>query len=406
MQRLSAINFDQAASSVVDPRVADKVMQCFRMELANNSSIHQAGVRAAAHLENAREVIAESLGLRSSFELIFCSGGTEANNWVLHAFLNIMSSEKSAPRPHFIVSSIEHSSIRQPAIWMARQGWIDLDEAPVDDEGFIRLKELESLVRPETRLISIMHANNEIGVIQDLKSIGEIAQRNKVVFHTDACQSFLKTPINVQEIKVDLLSINAHKCHGPRGIGGLYVRRGLELEPWFRGGGQERGLRSGTPAVELAAGFAEAVKCWTTWPDSPNNSSSHAESVTQHLAGLRQRLIDRVLQELPLARLNGPRSGQVLPNIVNFSFIGLEAKPLMRQLDQLGFATATGSACSSGKLTTSYVLRALGRRPDAQEGLRVSFSKWHSQDDVDRLAEALCRVVERLHSEQARSNSQ
>ncbi len=402
MPKYSSINFDQAASSVVDPRVAERVAECFRMELANNSSIHQAGVRSAAHLENAREILAESLHLRSSFELIFCSGGTEANNWVLHAFLGNQKSSTTSPRPHYIVSSIEHSSIRQPAIWMARQGWIDLDEAPVDGEGVIRMQDLEALIRPETKLISIMHANNEIGVIQDLRAIGEIAQRHKVVFHTDACQSYLKTPIDVQEVHVDLLSINAHKCHGPRGIGGLYVRRELEIEPWFRGGGQERGLRSGTPAVELAVGFAEAVKCWSSWTDAPPSSAT----VTDYLRELRERLIEKVLGELPMARLNGPRSGPVLPNIVNFSFLGLEAKPIMRQLDQMGFATATGSACSSGKLTTSYVLRALGRRHDAQEGLRISFSKWHTADQVDRLAASIIQVVNRLHDEHARFNSQ
>lgn len=403
MPNYSAINFDQAASSVVDPRVAERVAECFRLELANNSSIHQAGVRAAAHLENAREVLAESLGLRSSFEMIFCSGGTEANNWVLHALLGQESgTSASTPRPHYIVSSIEHSSIRQPAIWMARRGWIDLDEAPVDAEGVVRLKDLEALIRPETKLISIMHANNEIGVVQDLRAIGEIARRHKVLFHTDACQSYLKTPINLQEVHVDLLSINAHKCHGPRGIGGLFVRSGLELEPWFRGGGQERGLRSGTPAVELAVGFAEAVKCWSSWP----SESPRAASVSEYLHELRRKLIGHVLRELPMARLNGPRTGPVLPNIVNFTFLGLEAKPIMRQLDQLGFATATGSACSSGKLTTSYVLRALGRRADAQEGLRLSFSKWHTPSEVDRLGEAIVQVVNRLHDEHARFNSQ
>ncbi|HUP56769.1 MAG TPA: cysteine desulfurase family protein [Bdellovibrionota bacterium] len=380
------VYLDSAATTLQDARVTDAMADVARRQLGNASSIHALGVEAAVIVERSRAVIAQSIGADPS-EIVFVSGGTEANALAL-----LGSCGEARARKRVIVSAIEHSSVLATARFLEERLGLEVVKAPVDAEGHVRLDALSRLLTPEVILCSIMHANNEVGSIQDIRAIAELAKAAGALFHVDACQSFTKTPLDVRAVPADLVTLTAHKIHGPRGVGALYVRAGTRLAPLFHGGGQENGLRSGTLNTEGIAGFAEAVRI------------ARDEDV-HRMEKLRDRLIHRVLEAVPGSRLNGPPGGSGTGRLcsnASFSFGGVSAKRILFELDRAGFSVSAGSACSSGSTTPSHVLLAMGLSEEAALGsIRVSLSRLNAVDEIDSFVLRLAAAVERERHEHA-----
>jgi cysteine desulfurase len=384
------VYLDSAATTFQDARVTEAMADVARRQLGNPSSIHALGVEAAVIVERGRAAIAQSIGAEPS-EIVFVSGGTEANALAL-----LGSCGETRGRKRVIVSAIEHSSVLGSARFLEERLGIEVVKAPVDGEGRVRLDVLSRLLTPEVMLCSIMHANNEVGSIQDIRAIAELAQGAGALFHTDACQSFTKAPLDVRSVPADLVTLTAHKIHGPRGVGALYVRSGTRLAPLIHGGGHESGLRSGTLNTEGIAGFAEAVRI------------ARGEDVGR-MEMLRDRLIDRVLETVPGSRLNGPsgpsRTGRLCSN-ASFSFGGVSGKRLLFALDREGFSVSAGSACSSGSTAPSHVLLAMGLSEEAALGtIRVSLSRLNTVDELDSFVHHLAQAVEKERHEHAPSAS-
>ena len=358
----------------MDPRVAEAVLAAGQLGLGNASSIHGPGVRAAARIELARAQLARRLGAAPE-DVVFTATGTEANNWAL---IGTCLAE-GARGKHLIVSRIEHPSILAAARWLGARGF-QVTEAGVDSEGRVDLDTLARAITDRTVLVSIMHANNEVGVLQDLAAIGRLCASRGCLFHTDACQSFTRAPIDVRAMNLDLASVNAHKIHGPKGVAALFVKKGTRIAPIMHGGGQEQGLRSGTYNTEGIIGFGLAAEI----ADEADNA---------RMTALRDRLIARVLETIPGSVLNGPREGRLCNN-ANFSVEGVSAKELLFALDKAKIYVSVGSACSSGKKTPSHVLLAMGRdAAAAAESFRVSLSKWTTPAEIDGFLSALERAV-------------
>lgn len=366
------IYLDNASTTMLSPAVI-KAMNDFRARnLGNASSVHKLGVEAAREVEKARDILARALNANDQ-EIIFTSGGTEANNLALRG-IAFAHKEKGN---HIIISGIEHSSVRETAYWLKSQGF-EISEIPVDRHGFCNLNALEKEIRRETILVSIMHANNEVGTIQDLEAISELCRKNEIFFHTDACQSFGKVPIDVLKIQMDLISISSHKIHGPTGIGALYVRRGTKLEPIMFGGKQEQGLRSGTYHVEGIVGFGAAIL-------------ELNDSDIERMKSNRDRLIHEICKFTGIT-LNG--SSERLCNNVNVSLRNHSAKNVLLELSKRGIYLSVGSACSAGKKNPSHVLLAMGADENsARESLRISLSKYTSAEDIDEFLRHLREVL-------------
>jgi cysteine desulfurase len=372
------VYFDNAATTKVDEKVLKAMLPYFTEDYGNASSMHILGNKAKNILEKSRKIIAKELNAKS-YEIFFTSGGTESNNWVLKGLFFSNHPKKN----HIITTKIEHDCILKTCKWLEIQG-AKITYLDVDSEGFINLNQLKNSITDKTFLVSIIHANNEIGTIQNLEEIGKICKEKKVLFHTDACQSFTKVPINVKKQNLDLVTINSHKIHGPKGVGGLYIRERIEITPLLHGGGHEKGKRSGTENIPGIVGFAEAIKI------------SNKKDI-QKMQELRDLLIKKILTEIPDTRLNGPMGNLRLANNANISFNNIEGESIGGYLENEGIYVSTGSACMSNTLESSHVLKAINLTPlQANSSIRMSLSKYTTKEEIEYLVEKLKKVVEKL----------
>lgn len=385
---MKPIYFDHAATTYVDPSVVKKMSPYFNMHFGNPSSLYSLGREAKTIVEKSRKEVASVLGADPE-EIIFTGSGTESDN------LAIFGTVRSYGHlgKHIIVSKIEHKAVLEAAKRLAREGF-EVSYVNVDRNGIVKLNELKKLLRNDTILVSIMSANNEIGTIQPVKEIAEIleAWRNKnnitpiPIFHTDACQAVGAIPINARNLGVDLLTCNGSKIYGPRGIGCLFKRKGLKLEPLIVGGDQEKGFRAGTESVSNIVGFAEALKL----------AEKYRTKEADRLRQLRDYCIGRLVAEIPRVSLNGHPEKR-LPNNVNISIFGIEGESIVLMLDQCGILASTGSACAAHDLTPSHVLLALGLSPELAHGsLRLTFGRGTSKKDIDYLLSVLPKITSTL----------
>jgi cysteine desulfurase len=373
------VYMDYAATTPVDPRVFKAMKPYFSKKYGNSVSLHKQGREAKEALEQSRKTIAEMMNAKPS-ELIFVSSATESTNMALKgiAFANKKKGK------HIVTSKIEHHCVLEPAQWLEKQGF-EITRLPVDKFGFIDTNQLENAIREDTILVSIMHANNEIGTIQDIEKIGKICKEKNVYFHSDAAQSFGKIPIDIKKMNLDLLSISSHKMYGPKGVGGLYIKKGTKIEPLLHGGGHEFRKRSSTVNVAGIVGFAEATRI------QKKEMASDAKNQT----ALRDKLINELLK-IEDAHLTGHPTKR-LPNNASFWFAYIEGESLLMQLDMNGVSASTGSACSSDSLEASHVLLAIGLKPQEAHGsLRLSLGKYTTNEDTDYVLEVVPKAVERL----------
>lgn len=375
---------DHSATTPVAPEVLEAMLPYFSEKFGNASSLHSFGLEAKEALESAREKVAKLLGARPE-EIIFTSGGTESDNLALKG-IAYKNREKGK---HIITTSIEHPAILEVCRKLETQGF-EVTYLPVTSEGLVDLAVLENAIRKDTILISVMHANNEVGTIQPLEEIGRMAAEKDIYFHTDAVQTVGKIPADVNQLGVDLLSLSAHKLYGPKGVGALYIRKGTRIESIVQGGGHERGLRSGTENISGIVGLGRAAEL------SEGTMSEEAKVLT----GLRDRLAGQVLESVKDCWINGTMAaGKRLPSNLNFGFRYVEGESLLLFLDSKGIAVSTGSACSSHKLEPSHVLRALGLKAEECHGsLRISLGRSNTEEDVDYVAQSILEAVERFRA--------
>ena len=374
------IYLDNAATTSVAPEVFDAMKPYFTDCYSNPSAIYSFADESKKAVDEARETIAAVIGARPE-EIYFTGGGSESDNWALKATAEAYASKGR----HIITSKIEHHAILHTAQWLEKQGY-EITYLDVDENGVVDLEQLKSAIRPDTILISVMAANNEIGTIQPLKEIGAIAHEHGVLFHTDAVQAFAHVPINVDEMNIDMLSASGHKIHGPKGIGIMYIRKGVKIRSFIHGGAQERSRRAGTHNVPGIVGMAEAARL----------ASAKLEESAQYQSRLRDHLIERVLSEIPYSRLNGHRTNR-LPNNANFCFRFIEGESMLILLDQNGICASSGSACTSGSLDPSHVLLAIGLPHEIAHGsLRLTLSDATTMEDIDYTVDRLKEIIERL----------
>jgi cysteine desulfurase len=373
------IYLDNSATTRVDDLVLEAMLPCFRETFGNASSVHLFGQEARAIVEEARRSVAELLGADAR-EIVFTSGGTESDNAALWGIFR--SGARSGN--HIITTKIEHPAILATCKALGASG-AEITFVPVNPSGRVDPKAIESSIRESTILISVMHANNETGVIQPIEEISEISAKHGIPLHTDAVQSIGKIPVKVRDLNVDLLSISGHKIHGPKGIGVLYVRKGTRIAPFMTGGSHERKRRAGTENVPAIAGIGTAA-CLAV---------ERLPEMQTRIARLRDRLEQEAMTRISGVRINGPAAR--LPNITNLSFDGLEGEAAVIALDLEGIALSTGSACSSGSLDPSHVLIAMGLRPEVvQSSLRFSLCYYNTEEEIDRTFQKLEAIVQRL----------
>ena len=373
---------DNAATTKLSPAVLEAMMPYLTEEYGNPSSLYRFVNHAKRAIEQARKEVADVLGAEP-FEILFTGGGSEADNWVKE----IMRSLKARGKNHFITSAVEHHALLHSAQRLQKEGF-EVTFIPVDREGQLDPEQVRAAIRPETGLVSIMFANNEIGTIYPIQEIGAICRQAGVLFHTDAVQAAGHLPINVKEMNIDLLSLSAHKFHGPKGVGAFYCRRGIPLPSLIDGGAQERGKRAGTENVAGIVGLGAALRL-------ANEEMSEASA---RVSAMRDRLIDGILQTVPMCRLNGPRHNR-LPGNCNISFLGIEGESLLLRLDLAGIAASSGSACASSSLDPSHVLLAIGLPHEVAHGsVRLSLSDYNTEEDVDYILEKLPEIVSTLRS--------
>ena len=389
----SVVYLDNAATTPLSPSVFKAMEPFLGAEYFNASSSYQPAQTCRAAIEDARSFLARTLGARPA-EVMFTSGGTEADNWALKGLA--LAHKKRGK--HLIVSSIEHHAVLESAHWLEQQGF-EVTYLPVTSDGVVSIAALESALRADTILVSIMAANNEVGTLEPIKELAACAHKQGALFHTDAVQAYGRIPLYVSELDVDALSISAHKIHGPKGVGLLYRRRGVSIEPLLHGGAQERGYRAGTENVAGIVGFANAAKALFVTEDSKDSQALAFSSTTiqaiKTQVQLRNYLIEQ-LQAIPDVRINA-LSAQRLPGIVSASFQGLSAETLLMCLDQVGICVSAGSACASGSLEPSHVLVAMGLDPHwAQGTIRFSFSEYTTKEELDYALVHLKEIVERL----------
>jgi len=371
---------DHSATTPVAPEVLEAMLPYFRERFGNPSSLHSFGLEARTALEESREKVARLLGADPE-EIIFTSGGTESDNLALKG---IAYKNRSEGR-HIVTTAIEHPAVLEVSRELERQGF-QVTYVAVDHDGLVDLSALEGALRKDTILISVMHANNEVGTIQPLEKIGQMAEERDIYFHTDAVQTAGKIPVKVKDLGTDLLSLSAHKLYGPKGIGALYVRKGSRIQSITEGGGHERGMRSGTENVAGIVGLGRAADL--------AREIMHEEM--ERLTRLRDSLAELVLGRVEKAWINGSMTRR-LPSNLNFGFEYVEGESLLLYLDSKGIAVSTGSACSSHKLEPSHVLLALGLKPEQCHGsLRITMGRSNSKDDVDYVAECIAEAVERF----------
>ena len=376
------IYLDNAATTRVYPDVLQSMIPYFTENYGNPSSIYTFASAGKEAMENARKQIADFIGAKRE-EIYFTGGGSESDNWALKATAEAYETKGK----HIITSRIEHHAILHTCEYLEKKGF-EITYIDVDENGFVKLDELEAAIRPDTILISVMAANNEIGTIEPVAEIGRIAHAHGVLFHTDAVQAFGHIPLNVEDMNIDLLSASGHKINGPKGIGVMYIRKGVQIRSFIHGGAQERSRRAGTQNVPGIVGMGKAVEL-------------AAQGMQQRIAyetKLRDHLITRVLNEIPYARLNGAKENR-LPNNANFCFRFIEGESMLILLDQKGICASSGSACTSGSLDPSHVLLAIGLPHEIAHGsLRITISGETTIEELDFTVDELKKIIQRLRS--------
>lgn len=376
----SVIYLDHAATTATRPEALEAMLPYFSEKYGNASSIYGIGTESKKAIDSARETVANALGAKPE-EIYFTAGGSESDNWALKA----AAEAYGAKGGHIITSKIEHHAILHTCEWLEKQGY-SVTYLDVDEKGLVSPEAVRKAIRPDTILISIMFANNEIGTVQPVKEIGEIAKEKKILFHTDAVQAFAHLAINVDEYHIDMLSASGHKLGGPKGIGFLYIRKGVKIRSFIHGGAQERKRRAGTENVPGIVGLGKAVE----------SAMAQREETERNVTALRDYLIDRVLQEIPFTRLNGDRRKR-LPGNVNFSFQFVEGESLLIMLDMEGICASSGSACTTGSLDPSHVLMAIGLPHEIAHGsLRLTLGEENTKEEIDFVIEKLKGIVGRL----------
>ncbi len=376
------IYLDNAATTALKPEVFEAMKPYFLENYSNPNSIYTFAQQSKKAVDEARETIAGLIGAKTN-EIYFTAGGSESDNWAIKGCAEAFASKGK----HIITTKIEHHAVLHTCEYLEKKGY-EVTYLDVDETGMIRLEQLEQAIRPDTILISIMFANNEIGTIEPIREIGAIAKKHGVLFHTDAVQAFGHVPIRVDELNIDMLSASAHKFHGPKGIGFFYMRNSVKLGAYVHGGAQERARRAGTSNVPGIVGMAKAAQL----------AAENMEENNKKIAAVRDHLIERVLAEIPFSRLNGHREYR-LPNNANFCFRFIEGESLLILLDQKGICASSGSACTSGSLDPSHVLLAIGLPHEIAHGsLRLTLSEETTIEEADMVADSLKAIVERLRS--------
>ena len=371
---------DHSATSPVDIEVFNAMKPYFVESYGNASTLYSLGREARRAMESSREKVASIIGANTD-EIIFTSGGTESDNIAIKGTAYRFKRRGN----HIFTSNIEHPAVDETCKYLEKNGF-EVTYLPVEKDGIVNSSDLEDAITDKTILITVMHANNEIGTIQPISEIGEIARENKIYFHADAVQSVGKIPVNVEELNVDMLSLSAHKLYGPKGVGALYIKKGVRVEPIIHGGGHEKGIRPGTENVAGIVGLGKACEI----------AENNLEEEAQYLTSMRDELIKRVLSEIDESYLNGHPTKR-LPNNINFRFTGIEGESLVLHLDSKNIASSTGSACSSKKLEASHVLMALGlKEVQAHGSLRLTLGKENKVEDIDYVIESIKNAVDTL----------
>ena len=374
------IYLDNAATTQVLPEVLQEMLPYFTEAFGNPSAVYTFASGAKGAVDKAREQVAKLIGAKTE-EIYFTAGGSESDNWALKATAEAYK-EKGR---HIITTAIEHHAILHTCQWLEQQGF-EVTYLPVDEKGVVSPQEVEKAIRPDTILISVMAANNEIGTIEPLKEIGVIAKEHGILFHTDAVQAFGHIPLDVETLNIDMLSASGHKIHGPKGVGILYIRKGVKIRSFVHGGAQERKRRAGTHNVPGIVGMGKAAEL----------AGTHMQENNEKIVALRNHLIDRVLKEIPYTRLNGHEINR-LPNNANFCFRFIEGESMLILLDQKGICGSSGSACTSGSLDPSHVLLAIGLPHEIAHGsLRLTLSEKNTLEEIDYTVDQLKAIIERL----------
>jgi len=378
------IYLDNAASTAVHPEVVKEMLPYFDVQYGNPSSIHQFGRKAKNAIQKARKQVAALVGAEPD-EILFTSGGTESNNTILYGIPKLQGSHLD--QNHIITSSIEHEAILQPCKEFENIG-IKITYLPIDEHGIVDPDDIVNSINLHTVLVSIMLANNEVGTIQPIKEISEICKKYQIPLHTDAVQAVGKMPIDVKELGVDALSVSSHKINGPKGIGALFIKKGLRIDPQILGGGQENGMRSGTENVASIVGFGKACEI---------AKERLNENIT-HFQTLHSSMLSRIAKEIPHVKLNGHPEKRIFNNI-HLTFLGVNGEDLIIKLDEHGIAASTGSACSVHTQKASHVLKAMGFNHEQITGsLRISFGYANTLDEINQAVEVLKKVVSELRS--------
>ncbi|MBQ8133050.1 MAG: cysteine desulfurase NifS [Clostridia bacterium] len=373
---------DNAATTKLSERAFEAMKPYLTEVFGNASSLYSEGGKAKKGVDAARETVAEVLNVQPS-EIYFLSGGSEADNWAIKGVAELGAKKG---KKHIISSKFEHHAVLHTLEYLEKHGY-EVTLLDVHEDGLVRPKELEAAIREDTALITIMFANNEIGTIQPIKELASIAKKHGILFHTDAVQAVGTVPVDIKDLGVDMLSMSSHKFHGPKGVGALYVRKGIRLPNLVHGGAQERGFRAGTENTAGLVGMAEALK----------ESAEVMEERNKRLEKMRDRLIDNLLK-IDRSRVNGDRKSR-LPGNVNMCFQGIEGESLLLSLDLKGISSSSGSACTSGSLDPSHVLLSIGLPHEIAHGsLRLTFSTENTEEDIDYILEVLPPIVERLRS--------
>lgn len=376
------IYLDNAATTKTRPEVVDAMLPYFSELYGNPSSVYDFAAPSKEAVTQARETIAASIGAKTN-EIYFTAGGSESDNWAIKATAEAYKSKGN----HIITSKIEHHAVLHTCQYLEKNGF-EVTYLDVDENGTVKLEELKKAIRPTTILITIMFANNEIGTIQPVKEIGEIAREHGILFHTDAVQAFGHLPIHVDEFHIDMMSASGHKINGPKGIGFLYIRTGVKIRSFIHGGAQERKRRAGTENVPGIVGLGKAAEI----------AMATLAERAEYESELRDYLMDRVMAEVPYTRINGHRTNR-LPNNVNFSFQFVEGESLLIMLDSKGICGSSGSACTSGSLDPSHVLLAIGLPHEIAHGsLRLTLSEENTREEMDQVVEAIKAILERLRN--------
>ena len=374
---------DYSATTYVKPEVLDAMMPFFTEKFGNPSSFYGISRETKMAIDNARAQVAKAINCDPN-EVYFTGGGSEADNWAIKGIATAHMKKGN----HIITTKIEHHAVLHTCEFLEKFGF-EVTYLDVNEEGFVDLKQLEEAITDKTILVSIMFANNEIGTIQPIKEIGALCREKKVLFHTDAVQAVGSVPVDVKEMNIDLLSLAGHKLYGPKGIGALYIRRGIRIDNLIHGGGQERGRRAGTENIPGVVGLGKAIELAT----------ENIEENRARLTVLRDKLIDGILERIPYARLNGPRGDKRLPGNSNISFEFIEGESILLSLDFEGICASSGSACTSGSLDPSHVLLAIGLPHEKAHGsLRTTLGAASTEEDVEKLLNELPPIIERLRN--------